>query len=324
MKPIHFSPLLFLLFLFSAGANASGSMLRVICEGDDVGAEVTINGKFKGECPVDIEVAPGMLKLSVKKNDATYDRVFEQDIRMGDGIAKKVEAVLSKRLNAAAQKLENERLVFEARRQREDSARREAIEVQSRAAFDATWATHGLVMVRIPGKNYEIGKTEVTQGLWKYVMGNNPSHFNNCGDSCPVDKVSWSWAQSFLQKLNAITGKQYRLPTEAEWEYACYAGSQTEYCGGNDLDAVAWSDTLWGETHPVGQKQANGYGLYDMTGNVEEWINACYKEDCRVAVIRGGHYESSITRSHASFRSSNGTNSITYSTEGFRLARTLP
>lgn len=93
-------------------------------------------------------------------------------------------------------------------------------------------AAQGPVMVRIPGKNYEIGKYEVTQAEWRAVMGSNPSKHINC-DKCPVEQVSWNDIQTFIQKLNANTRKLYRLPTESEWEYACYAGSQTEYCGGN-------------------------------------------------------------------------------------------
>ncbi len=89
-------------------------------------------------------------------------------------------------------------------------------------------------------KAFAIGKTEVTQGQWKAVMGSNPSNFANCGDDCPVEKVSWDDAKQFIQKLNSKTGKQYRLPSEAEWEYACRAGSQTEYCGGDNVDSVAW------------------------------------------------------------------------------------
>jgi formylglycine-generating enzyme required for sulfatase activity len=98
-------------------------------------------------------------------------------------------------------------------------------------------------MIRIPSRNYELGKFEVTQAQWLAVMGNNPSDFTACGNNCPVEQVSWNDIQEFLQKLNAKTGKNYRLPTEAEWEYACYGGTKTEYCGSNDINAVAWYDT---------------------------------------------------------------------------------
>jgi len=126
--------------------------------------------------------------------------------------------------------------------------------------------------------DFAIGKYEVTQGQWKKVMGNNPSKFNNCGDNCPVEWVSWEDVQQFIVKLNGKSGKQYRLPTEAEWEYACRSGGKNErYCGGNDVNAVAWyesnSDNM---THPVGQKLPNGLGIYDMSGNVREWVQDLY------------------------------------------------
>jgi formylglycine-generating enzyme required for sulfatase activity len=177
-------------------------------------------------------------------------------------------------------------------------------------------------MVRIPGKNYEIGKYEVTQAEWRAVMGNNPSKFGNCGDTCPVEKVSWDEVQVFIQKLNAKTGSQYRLPTEAEWEYACYGGIQSEYCGGNDVDAVAWTDSKDNEqTHPVGQKQANGYGLYDMSGNVMEWTNDCWEGNCSRRVFRGGSWINDSWGARVSYRISFST-AIRNSSGGFRLART--
>ena len=122
---------------------------------------------------------------------------------------------------------------------------------------------------------FAIGKTEVTQGQWKAIMGNNPSKFVECGDNCPVEQVSWDDAQAFIEKLNTKTGKKYRLPSEAEWEYACRAGGQHEYCGGNNLDSIAWYGALAKPagnsnktTNPVAAKQANAFGLYDMSGNV--------------------------------------------------------
>ncbi len=119
---------------------------------------------------------------------------------------------------------------------------------------------------------FMIGKHEVTQGMWQKVMGSNPSNFKSCGDNCPVERVSWDDAQQFISKLNSMTGKYYRLPTEAEWEYACRAGGTEEYCGSNSVDAVAWyKDNSGGETHPVSQKQANAWGIHDMSGNVSEW-----------------------------------------------------
>ena len=118
---------------------------------------------------------------------------------------------------------------------------------------------------------FELGETELTQRQWKAVMGwsisgNNPSGFKNC-DDCPVERVSWNDVQKFIQKLNQKTGKRYRLPSEAEWEYACRAGGWHKYCGSDDVESVAWYIENDGyKTHPVGQKQANAWGLYDMSG----------------------------------------------------------
>ena len=178
------------------------------------------------------------------------------------------------------------------------------------------------VMIRIPGKNYEIGKYDVTQAEWRAVMGSNPSFFSQCGDSCPVENVSWNDVQLFIQKLNSATGKQYRLPSEAEWEYACYGGSQTKYCGSDDLNSVAWYNENSTSTHPVGQKQANGYGLYDMSGNVWEWMSDYYNGNCETRVLRGGSWSFGPNFLRAAYRSIgvplNRNNNF-----GFRVARTL-
>lgn len=196
--------------------------------------------------------------------------------------------------------------------------------VASNSAIAEKTEVGGPVMVRIPGKNYEIGKTEVTQAEWRAVMGNSPSHFSNCGDTCPVEKVSWNDAQIFIRKLNTMTGKQYRLPTGDEWAYACYGGSQGEYCGGNDLDAVAWTmGNSNGQTHPAGQKQANGYGLYDMTGNVWEWMNDCWQGDCERRALRGGSWLNFPQLAHI-VQQGRYVTSDQYDNIGFRLARTLP
>jgi formylglycine-generating enzyme required for sulfatase activity len=126
--------------------------------------------------------------------------------------------------------------------------------------------------------------TEVTQGQWKSVMGNNPSEFSSCGDDCAVEQVSWYEAVAFAQKLSATErlrgGSAYRLPTEAEWEYAARAGQGMKYAGSNSAGDVAWHDGNSGEkTHPVGQKLPNDWGLYDMSGNVWEWTGDWYDGD---------------------------------------------
>ena len=133
--------------------------------------------------------------------------------------------------------------------------------------------------------SFSIGKYEVTQKLWKAVMGSNPSYFK--GDNLPVENVSWDDVQTFIRKLNQKTGKHYRLPTEAEWEFAARGGNRSrgyKYSGSNDIDAVAWCTNNSGsKTHPVGTKSPNELGIYDMSGNVREWCQDWY----------GGKYYSS-------------------------------
>jgi formylglycine-generating enzyme required for sulfatase activity len=172
--------------------------------------------------------------------------------------------------------------------------------------------------------SYAMGKYLVTQKQWRDLIGSNPSLFRNCGDDCPVEDVSWNDAQEFLTKLNERTGKSYGLPTEAQWESACHAGSQTQYCGGQQFDAVAWFLRNSGaRTHPVGQKQPNGLGLYDMNGNVWEWTNDCPDGDCRYRILRGGSWsfdpQFPRSRQRIGIDASNRLNDY-----GFRLVRALP
>ncbi|MBI4377823.1 MAG: SUMF1/EgtB/PvdO family nonheme iron enzyme [Nitrospinae bacterium] len=162
--------------------------------------------------------------------------------------------------------------------------------------------------------DFYIGKYEVTQIEWLEVMERNPSSRRAC-DDCPVEMVSWNNVQEYIKRLNRKTGREYRLPTEAEWEYAARSGGKKEkYAGGNDLDSVGWdSDNSRGKTYPAGQKNPNGLGIYDMSGNVWEWCQDWsdenyYKSSPRdnpkgagsgqTRIIRGGswNYDESISR----------------------------
>lgn len=153
--------------------------------------------------------------------------------------------------------------------------------------------------------SFKVSKYEVTQAQWKAIMGNNPSKLAGC-DNCPVENVSWNNIQVFLEKLNQLTGKNYRLPTEAEWEYAARGGNKSKgykYAGSNSLGNVAWYiDNGGSKTHPVGQKQSNELGLYDMSGNVWEWCQDWYDSE---------YYE----------KSKNLTNPINNSKTDYRILR---
>ena len=183
---------------------------------------------------------------------------------------------------------------------------------------------------------YAIGETEVTQALWKAVMGSNPSEWK--GDNLPVDNVSWEDCQEFMRKLNALTGEQFRLPTEAEWEYAARGGRRGkgyQYSGSDTPGDVAWYDGNSGgrQTHPVGTKRANELGLYDMSGNVWEWCQDWYGDYGSTAqtdptgpvsgsnrAFRGGDWDSFTRFCRVAFRGWSGA-SNRGSGLGFRLAR---
>ena len=187
-------------------------------------------------------------------------------------------------------------------------------------------------------KSFKIAKYEVTQAQWQGVMGSNPASHKECSN-CPVEGVGWDDVQTFIKKLNTLSGISYRLPTEAEWEYAARGGTKSkkfEYAGSNDINAIAWTSTNSGSsTHPVGKKQANELGLYDMSGNVWEWCYDWYDEnyygkspkiDPKGAtngphrVIRGGNWSREPAISRVAYRSRE---KIGYRYIGFRLASSL-
>ena len=126
-------------------------------------------------------------------------------------------------------------------------------------------------------KGFYLQTTEVTQGQWRMVMESNPAQFQGCGELCPVESVSWDDVRNFIQTLNQRPGThRYKLPTEAEWEYAARAGTTGPFAG-SSMDSMAWHrDNSGNKTHPVGMKTPNGWGLYDMHGNVSEWVQDWY------------------------------------------------
>jgi len=142
-------------------------------------------------------------------------------------------------------------------------------------------------------EDFYIGRYEVTQKQWHEVMGNNPSYFNS--NVLPVEQVSWDEVQEFIERLNRMDTDKYRLPSEAEWEYACRAGTTTKYSFGDDnseLDEYAWyGENSYGKTHPVGQKENNDNGLYDMHGNVWEWVQDKYIDSYNNTPTDGSAWE---------------------------------
>jgi formylglycine-generating enzyme required for sulfatase activity len=184
-------------------------------------------------------------------------------------------------------------------------------------------------------RDFYISMYEITQAQWREIMGDNPSHFDGC-DKCPVERVSWNEVQEFIKKLNLLTGKSYRLPTEAEWEYAARGGEKSRglrYSGHNNINFVAWYTVNSGnKTQPVGQFTPNELGLYDMSGNVYEWCNDWMGDYPNIPevdpkgptsgdlrVVRGGSWFGHIAANRVSARAgddpANGRSYI-----GFRLA----
>ena len=215
---------------------------------------------------------------------------------------------------------------------------------------DDEYPVHDVTLTR----GYYLGITEVTQAQWEAVMGSNPSYFPACGDDCPVEQVSWEDAIVFANALSALDGLTaaydlsgtvdldadgYRLPTEAEWEYAARAGDGTAFAGSDVIGEVAWyADNSGATTHPVAGLAPNGLGLYDMSGNVWEWCGDWYDAeyyDVSPAtdptgalsgadrVNRGGSWGSTPRNARVAYRSRNAPDNRINSL-GVRLARTIP
>lgn len=200
---------------------------------------------------------------------------------------------------------------------------------------------------RVNIRAFKLGKYEVTQGQWRAVMGSNPSAFSRCGDHCPVENVSWDDIQQYIRKLNRITGETYRLPSEAEWEYAARAGASTHYWWGDTASheyanygkddccaGITQGRDGWKNTAPVGQFTANAFGLHDMHGNVWEWVQDVWHDaptdgsarergDASRRVLRGGSWVDIPQNLRSATRDGDTPDHLNYGL-GFRLAKAIP
>lgn len=249
------------------------------------------------------------------KKGRYYDRVVEIYSRLSGPIERQREAEKARLLQANAERIKKEAALERER-------------VAAEATAKALEQLEGQ-LVRIGyAPSFMMSKFEVTQALWRAVMGSDPVEleqaFRGC-DACAVTNVSWDDAKAFISRLNARTQGAYRLPSVAEWNFACSAGEKQSFCGSDTLDEVAWfAGNSGGRPHPVGQKNANAWGLHDMSGNVMEWTEDCMSASrCDYRELRGSAWRYTAA--------SQGIARIWWSPAarrdndtGFRLARTLP
>ena len=413
MKMLPFTLAILTLLTLACPAHADGAALRLSCDGDSNGANVTINGQFKGECPLDVQVAAGTFQIRAALPVNKYkERIFEQVIRLGDGVVKRVDIQLgAPQFTAEGQRLENERLAQEAERARKvTEATRLAQEEAHRAQQErltkvlAELKSQGiepgngkrfrdcdscpeLVLIppreKMPGRAYVgitsmdlstalvadvvvdspaekagilpndtivqindvkinsftdltnyigplmpgalvniivqrggvnknismttqeaplsapffVGAYPITFDEWDVCKNDGVCRNINAGQTVekgilidqiknwgrgrqPVINLGWDDIQIYIAWLNKKTGRTYHLLTSNEWIHACKGEANSTYCGGENLDSLAWySGNSAGSTHPVGQKLPNSYGLYDMSGNVWELLQDCRQND---------------------------------------------
>jgi len=300
------------------------------------------------------EAVKGVIQVQRKKAEEEAKKAEEKKKREEE--KKKQE---EKRIRAQERRIQEEEL-----KRKEDEERKKQKEDQTEKIADYIDPVTGMEFVFVKGGSYQMGDTigggredekpvhevcvddfylgkyPVTQGQWVKIMGKNPSYFKS-GDNYPVESVSWDDVQEFIKELNQMSGQRYRLPTEAEWEYAARSGGKREKYAGTSSDSelgdYAWYTSNSGDkTHPVGQKRPNGLGLYDMSGNVLEWVEDLYIEDAYKhhvrnnpvftgigshKIVRGGGWnlDPMVLRCSCRFDAPPG---IRESDLGFRLLRT--
>jgi len=341
------------------------SELQVACKGEDEDAVVTLNGEFKGYCPVLLEVKSGTLKLRVvKKVDALHERVFEQEILLGDDVRKKVEARLTIQLTATGQRQKelldaqegSKRVEASSKLARESSLstmllafKEQGVEPGNGKSFkecescpEMVLVPPGHFMMGIPGlqqpqaisQTFAAGKYEVTFAEWDACVadggcaGYRPDDQGWGRERQPVINISWNDAKQYARWLSQKTGKSYRLLTEAEWEYVARAGTATTYPWGDAIGSgnanCDGCGSKWDKKQPapVGSFQANAFGLYDMHGNVCEWIEDC-GITCDRHMMRGGSWFYDPHGVSSTYRYSDNTDARDFD-DGFRVARTLP
>jgi formylglycine-generating enzyme required for sulfatase activity len=294
------------------------------------GAKVYLNGNQKGVTPMTISgLSPGSVGLKVVHDG--YETV-EDTVQIEAGKEETLNYALAREVGAPTTKPGTEIQVktpsinagSTLREWKDPTTGMEFVWVEG-GTYQmgcVSWAG-GCPPNESPGhevtvNGFWIGKYTVTQGQWQKIMGNNPSNFRK-GDNYPVETVSWDDAKEFIRKLNDKSGYTFRLPTEAEWEYAARSGGKAEkYPGGKDVEAVAWYSANSGKsTHPVGTKAPNGLGIYDMSGNVWQWCEDVYDADAYKnhqpnnpiinrggshRVLRGGSWSRDATWVRCTFR----------------------